>query len=280
MHRRIFLSMFATSLASPKLSLAEGFETNIDSLLAEIESLDNPPLGGSGRLEAKDYALEYFGATTPRLNKSATPVGERAVRLVIAFEVSSESTYEAKFRGPIWPGGNSGVTIGIGYDLGYSNGDQFGEDWRNYLNEAEKAALIPALGVKGTRARDLLPRFGSVQVPFRVASSQFASEALPRYVALTESALSNTSELHPECLGALVSLVYNRGPSFNVAAANDPSNRYSEMRNIADHMRNRSFDLIPDEIRSMKRIWEGKGLPGLLWRRDVEAELFEYGLRA
>jgi GH24 family phage-related lysozyme (muramidase) len=35
---------------------------------------------------------------------------------------------------------------------------------------------------------------------------------------------------------------------------------------------------IPAQIRSMKRLWVGKGLDGLIKRREGEAALFEEGL--
>jgi GH24 family phage-related lysozyme (muramidase) len=39
--------------------------------------------------------------------------------------------------------------------------------------------------------------------------------------------------------------------------------------------KNEILQQIADEIRSMKRLWEGKGLAGLLRRRDAEAALVE-----
>ncbi len=35
---------------------------------------------------------------------------------------------------------------------------------------------------------------------------------------------------------------------------------------------------IPNQFRSMKRLWVGKGLDGLIIRREDEAKLFEEGL--
>jgi hypothetical protein len=59
----------------------------------------------------------------------------------------------------------------------------------------------------------------------------------------------------------------------------DSQDRYREMRAIRQHMAERRFERIPDEFRSMKRLWRGKGLDGLLARRDREASLFEAGLK-
>jgi hypothetical protein len=50
------------------------------------------------------------------------------------------------------------------------------------------------------------------------------------------------------------------------------------MRIIRDHMASGQFDRIPDEFRSMKRLWPN--MVGLRNRRDHEADLFEKGLTA
>jgi hypothetical protein len=48
------------------------------------------------------------------------------------------------------------------------------------------------------------------------------------------------------------------------------------MRNIKSHMASKEFTAIPDEFRSMKRLWPD--MRGLQKRREREAELFEKGL--
>jgi hypothetical protein len=49
------------------------------------------------------------------------------------------------------------------------------------------------------------------------------------------------------------------------------------MRDIRDSLKPAPHK-IPGHIRSMKRLWIGKGLDGLLLRREAEAKLFEKGL--
>ena len=39
-------------------------------------------------------------------------------------------------------------------------------------------------------------------------------------------------------------------------------------------------EAIPAEIRAMKVLWRHRGLDGLILRRELEAQLFEAGLRA
>ena len=94
------------------------------------------------------------------------------------------------------------------------------------------------------------------------------------YTQLTVASLANTDALHPDCLGALVSLVYNRGASFE-----REGERYREMRAIRAAMGAQAFSQIPAQIRGMKRIWADEAhSAGLLKRRELEALLFEHGL--
>jgi GH24 family phage-related lysozyme (muramidase) len=47
------------------------------------------------------------------------------------------------------------------------------------------------------------------------------------------------------------------------------------MRNIRVLVPKKDYKGIAEELRKMKRIWEGKGLDGLLTRREAEAKLVE-----
>jgi hypothetical protein len=46
-------------------------------------------------------------------------VSQKAIDLIVFYEVNDEPTYTRRYTAPTWPGGASGVTIGIGYDIGY-----------------------------------------------------------------------------------------------------------------------------------------------------------------
>lgn len=50
------------------------------------------------------------------------------------------------------------------------------------------------------------------------------------------------------------------------------------MKNIQADFTQGNLADIPVQIRSMKRLWVGKGLDGLIKRREGEAKLFEEGL--
>jgi hypothetical protein len=210
---------------------------------------------------------------------SKTPIDARASDLIVACEVGSRHQYERMYESPTWPKGRSGITIGVGYDIGYSTVDSFKSDWAPYLSAERLSQLSEACGIYAHPAQQLLARLGGIVVDWQTASAQFYARTQPRYVGQTEAALPNCALLNGVCLGALVSLTYNRGPSFGVSAEHDPTGRYAEMRNINSHMRAREFDRIPCEIRAMKRLWQGvPDMAGLLTRREAEAALFEIGL--
>jgi len=47
---------------------------------------------------------------------------------------------------------------------------------------------------------------------------------------------------------------------------------------VSKHLEENQFTLIANDIRNMKRLWENKGLGGLIKRREFEALMFEkYG---
>ena len=205
---------------------------------------------------------------------SATPISRPAIDLIIAAEISSKGFYQARLTHPIWPGGRSGVTIGIGYDVGTVEPGRLRQDWAAELSAQDLSKLAGACGVMGQAASGLVPGLAAVTVAYDPAERVFFAQSVPQFVAQTERALPNTNLLGPDCLGALVSLTYNRGPSFNAQG-----DRFIEMRAIRDHMAARQFDKVPGEFRRMTRLWKGDpNARGLLLRREAEAVLFERGL--
>jgi len=196
----------------------------------------------------------------------------RAVAFICREEVSSREYYDAHASRPTWPGGASGVTIGVGYDLGYESGLE--SDWATLLTPAQIAALKPCLGVKGKAAGAAIARLSTITIPWYSAWLSFIGKSLPSYVNQTRKAFANSQALPPLCLGVLVSLVYNRGASMTDSPGH-PGDR-QEMRDIRDAVASGHFDAIPRLLRSMERLWPLGN--GLRTRREQEAELFEAGL--
>lgn len=189
---------------------------------------------------------------------------------IVEFEVGSRAYYEKVAKHPTWPGGMSGITIGIGYDLGQHTAEQFALDWagREVTSDAFFSPLRAVCGLKGTHAKWVLHTVESLSIPYGDAVAVFDQVALPRYIAMTEKAFPNCSQLPQDAFGALVDLVYNRGP--DTTSLDD---RRAEMRAIKLAMTTMNVAAIPGYLRSMKRLWPGS--KGLMARREWEAATFE-----
>ena len=200
-------------------------------------------------------------------------ISQRAFDLIVAEETGGEVYYKQTEHSATWPGGASGVTIGIGYDCGYETAETIEADWNARLPEATVAQLCTIAGIRGTPARSYAKELHDViEVPWLVALDVFRSRDVPRWEKRVQSALRNTDQLSGDSFGALVSLAFNRGASFH-----QPGDRYSEMRAIASLMATRQFAQIPAQIRAMARLWPTT--KDLRDRRQHEAALFEDGLK-
>lgn len=197
---------------------------------------------------------------------------QRAILLIVT-EEDGDQNYYLKFESHFsWPGGASGPTVGIGYDCGYSNAEQIKADWTGYIDDARIAALMPAAGHTGGAGQQYVAAHrNAITISWTESIAQFKGHELPKWEAIVRQHLPNTDKLSGDSFGALVSLTYNRGPSYDA-----PGNRCLEMRNIKAHMVADQFSLIPNEFLSMRRLWP----PGKdLWnRRTHEALLFRDGL--
>lgn len=263
----VLVSPFQTFAKDESLELT-AFDKALDEALSHEQEIKNAAADREREIWESGYyaARPLIGRPVP----SSQPISERAKRLIIGFEIINKAHY---IPTPIWPGGQSGITIGIGYDVGYARPAWLKDDWSSILSRTQLDLLSRACGVTGSAAKGHLAELQSIVIPFDDANRQFHNPMLKMYVAETINALPNASSLSKDCLGALVSLVYNRGPSFQ---AKGP--RYAQMRAIRVHMVKGEVKLIPAEIRSMKDIWNGKGLDGLIRRRELEAQMFEQGL--
>ncbi|MER3498445.1 MAG: hypothetical protein C4308_07320 [Chitinophagaceae bacterium] len=62
----------------------------------------------------------YINPALPKIPPGGSLIiSQKSIDQLIAFVISSKELYEKKYQQPTWPGGASGVTIGIGYDCGY-----------------------------------------------------------------------------------------------------------------------------------------------------------------
>ena len=198
---------------------------------------------------------------------SSELLSPKSLRLVLDYEVGGGEGYYNKYlKRPCWPKGASGVTVGVGYDLGYNTVSQFQEDWGGRIDDSDFNRLKKCLGYKGSSANAKVGSVRDIEVPWDSALKVFKNNTIPRFIKLTLRAFPEADKLHPDAFGALVSLVFNRGSSIK-------GSRRAEMARIRELVPSKNYTAIALEIRKMKRIWAGKGLDGLLRRRDKEADL-------
>jgi GH24 family phage-related lysozyme (muramidase) len=206
------------------------------------------------------------------LTGAALTASTRSLDALVAFEISSPRYYEKHLASPVWPGGESGVTIGIGYDLGTVTTNEFAADWRAYLAGADMVALSRVVGRQGAQARNTLTSVNSVVVTFEAAEKVFYLTTLPEVAMNTRRLYPGTEKLPPDAAGALVSLVYNRGTRLE-------GDTRKEMKAIRALVPNIDLTGIAVQLRSMKRLWDPDELPGLIARREAEAVLVEQAMR-
>ena len=189
-----------------------------------------------------------------------------ALQLILDYECGGgRAYYEKRLARPTYPGGDSGPTIGIGYDLGYTPEARFISDWREELRSDQLDLLRTAIGLKRAAAKAAVRGLQSVVIPWHAALSVFTAHTLPFWMAETLRVYPHADELPGDAFGALVSIVFNRGGSLA-----GPTRR--EMRDLVTAVRAGDLRKMAALVRSMKRIWVGKGLPGLLRRREAEAK--------
>ncbi|MFN8283744.1 MAG: pesticin C-terminus-like muramidase [Chitinophagales bacterium] len=214
---------------------------------------------------------DFISKTLPGIPVGASMiVSKKSLDIIINAEISSKSAYQTKYKFPIWPDGDSGVTIGIGYDLGYVSLTQFTNDWKNVLSTVDFNKLSTTIGKKGTAAKDALSNsIKSIVVSWEQALEVFYTKSMPKYAKTTRGIYPGIEALPPDAQGAILSLVYNRGESL----AN--TDRRKEMRNLVGLIASGNLVRIANEIRAMKRLWTN-AQRGLLIRRDAEADLVEH----
>jgi hypothetical protein len=199
-------------------------------------------------------------------------ISQDAFNLIVQEETGGEAYYDKTEASTDWPGGSSGVTIGIGYDCGYETSESIAKDWSGNISAAMIKDLQTCAGVTGSPARSLSNEFrGTVIVPWNVALAVFEARDVPNWEGIVASKLPNTDKLSGDSFGALVSLAFNRGASFDAQG-----DRYREMRLIKHLMQVEDFAGIPAQFLAMRRLWPN--VSDLRNRRVHEADLFQKGL--
>ena len=194
-------------------------------------------------------------------------ISRKAADLIIQFEIGGRNIYEKSYQKPTWAGGESGITIGIGADLGYMTEKEFMKVWSPHLNLNFIECLRKVVGLKGIQAKQMLRgEILNVRVPYNTAYEVFVKYDIPKYYAKTKAIYPQLDELNEDTQGALVSMVYNRGNKLE-------GDSRIEMKRIVEMVKNKDYEGIAEEIEKSKRHWEHKNLDGLVIRREAEADL-------
>ncbi len=191
---------------------------------------------------------------------------KRGLDQIVSFEISSAAYYRKSLRHPAWPGGESGVTIGIGYDLGFHSQSQINRDWKGKIADVDLEQLKGVAGLKAKKAKAVLHTLSAIEIPLSAASQVHYQATLPVYAEKTKKAYPGVELLPADAQSMLLSLVFNRGTRMSGSSRR-------EMKAIQPLVVTKDLDGIAKEIRAMKRLWSIDKLPGLHKRRDAEANM-------
>src|SRR5579862_292610 len=161
------------------------------------------------RLPGAPLADDALVAALVALPEPSTDLTAPGVSFIGREEVSSPADYRLRYSHPVWPSAESGITIGIGYDLRFATDASLRADWADAVPQAVLDALLPVIGTPGSP--DRLAQVRHVQIPLPSAMAVFLRRMLPAHSTQTRAAYPKLDSLSPARRTALISLVFNRG---------------------------------------------------------------------
>lgn len=228
--------------------------------------LDADGIIGPATLSAlENIAFGKQGSSENKALHSLT-LSKKGFYQLINHEISSPAYYKRRLQKPVWPGGASGVTIGIGYDLGYHRDYHIRRDWSAFVSDSDLQKLIAVAGKKGAAAKAATAKLKNIRISYASAAQVFSDSTLPRYAQATKKTFKGIEHCVPDVQAAILSLVYNRGTRLS-------GSKRKEMKAIQGLIKQQDYAAIAKQILAMKRLWENTNLKGLLKRRDDEAKL-------
>jgi GH24 family phage-related lysozyme (muramidase) len=212
----------------------------------------------------------------PASGAPASSIPDEALTFLVGEEDGSQATYVARYTHWEWPGGISGPTCAIGYDLGQVSRAELIADWTGIIDAATLQHMQSAVGLQGAAAQAFVQSHkNEITITWAQAITEFKTREVPKWLKRCRVALPNFDALPGLCQGALFSLTYNRGAG---GYADDIHPRNREMYEIRQAMIAKHFAAIPALILAMQHFWPQGGD---LWRRRAhEAALFQKGLAA
>lgn len=191
---------------------------------------------------------------------------EGARDLLLRWEVSGQARYQRDLQHPVWPGGASGVTWGIGYDGGHQYPATIIRDWGEH---PAAQRLATTAGATGAEARAILPRYRDIIIAWADAVRVLDESSIPVYRARARRAYGRAFDSAPQGVqDALTSEVYNRGEGMAGPAR-------AERRTIRDVcLPRRDAECVARQLEASCRVWAGTpNGPGLCARRRDEARV-------
>jgi hypothetical protein len=243
--------------------------TDLKTLIKMVQRMVNADDDGVAGPQTLTRVEAFINPVLPKTpTGSSLVVSVKSIDMIVFFEVSSKEFYNKFLQRPIWPGEESGITIGVGCDLGHTSEEKIKAAWGPNISAADLNLLLSVRGLKGLKAKNKLSQVNSVKIPFDVAYKVFFESTLPDHARETKRAYAGVDKLPPDAQGSLLSLVFNRGGS-----TNKTKDSRIEMFNIIELVKSGDLQGIAKQIRKMKRLWpDSKGLRD---RRDKEADRIE-----
>ena len=202
---------------------------------------------------------------------AANPATQCTRDLLVRWEITSQQAYVRRYQWPIWPGGASGITWGVGYDGGHQSAPVILREWAAH---AAAPRLSTTAGIIGQPARDALPAYRDIVVPWAMAVDVLEAYSIPRYRAAARRVYGKHFDAAPpgvQC--ALTSETYNRGEAM-------AGSRRIERRVIRDEcLPLRDWACVAEQLEASCRVWanDQRNGPGLCARRMDEANVARGG---
>jgi len=193
---------------------------------------------------------------------------------IVQFETGGKAYYNKYLQTPSWPGGDSGVTVAVGIDIGYLTKNRVAEIF-SFLPASQVTELQSACGYKGTKAKAQLgPKMAQIHIAYEDAVRVFQKYSVPEYTKQLLSIYPTAPQLNPDTTAMLLSLVYNRGTSLKGVSRVD----MADIAHITETIEAEDYEAIAKEFEEMERLWIGKGLDGLVERRQEEADIIRHSV--
>jgi hypothetical protein len=184
---------------------------------------------------------------------------------------------------PHWPGGGSGLTIGMGYDLKHHTAAELRRDWGGVLSE-EQLKRLEAYAVrvnkKGKRVapkkragKAAIKATRDIVVDYDSAVKVFEEKIQPRWEGRAYKIFPGLETMDPYTQASVVSMVYNRGDSMKGKKGQMRGEHFMEIKKAVAE---RDTKKIAATIRAMKVDHNNPGNKrGLHRRREAEAKNIE-----